>query len=481
MTHDNPTHMTKTTVIGFGLICGLFCLVGVISWIEITSLGSLTSTIYKHPLEVSNAALRASMGVVKMHRSMKDVVLSDEQLPLETAINYVEDEERIIMKKLDVIQEKILGTEGLILVKETRRLFVNWKPIREEVIDLVKKDDKKNAARITKGKGALHEAILEQKMLALTSYARGKADGFIEQANNLQERVFYSISISVAVGFFMSLIIAVITSRKLSTALNMHDIAVTEKEKLESQLRQALQVQADKLETAVAERTSELLKAKIFLEGVLENIEDGIVACDKEGVLSLFNRATEIFHGHEQQQLPPDKWATHYDLFLADGKTLMNMEDIPLFRAFQGEEVKDIEMVIAPKKGKKRFLLATGRALFDDTGLKYGAVVSMHDITEKKLAEDFLKKAHEELEIKVKERTKELQKALAEVKTLRGILPLCSYCKKVRDDSGYWEQVDVYIHKHSDADISHSICQECLKQHHPEEFNSLMSKGKIQD
>ena len=60
-----------------------------------------------------------------------------------------------------------------------------------------------------------------------------------------------------------------------------------------------------------------------------------------------------------------------------------------------------------------------------------------------------------------------LKKALDEVKTLRGILPICSYCKKVRDDKGYWEQVDIYIYKHSQADISHSICPNCAKKHYP--------------
>jgi CHASE1-domain containing sensor protein len=66
-----------------------------------------------------------------------------------------------------------------------------------------------------------------------------------------------------------------------------------------------------------------------------------------------------------------------------------------------------------------------------------------------------------------------LQQALDEVKTLRGILPLCSFCKKVRDDKGYWEQVDVYILKHSKADISHSICPDCSKKHYPEVFKDL--------
>jgi PleD family two-component response regulator len=62
----------------------------------------------------------------------------------------------------------------------------------------------------------------------------------------------------------------------------------------------------------------------------------------------------------------------------------------------------------------------------------------------------------------------QLQKALDEIKSLRGILPLCSFCKKIRDDKGYWEQVDVYIYKYSEADISHSICPDCMKEHYPD-------------
>ncbi len=60
-----------------------------------------------------------------------------------------------------------------------------------------------------------------------------------------------------------------------------------------------------------------------------------------------------------------------------------------------------------------------------------------------------------------------LQEAIAELKVLRGIIPVCSFCKKVRDDRGYWEQVEVYIKKHSDAKVSHGICPECLEKHYP--------------
>ena len=61
-----------------------------------------------------------------------------------------------------------------------------------------------------------------------------------------------------------------------------------------------------------------------------------------------------------------------------------------------------------------------------------------------------------------------LGKALAEVKILSGLLPICSHCKKIRDDKGYWGQIESYIHEHSDAEFSHSICPECAEKYYPE-------------
>jgi hypothetical protein len=62
----------------------------------------------------------------------------------------------------------------------------------------------------------------------------------------------------------------------------------------------------------------------------------------------------------------------------------------------------------------------------------------------------------------------DLQKTLKEVKALRGLLPICSSCKKVRDDKGYWNQIESYIQERSDAEFSHSICPECVKKLYPD-------------
>ncbi|MBU1194051.1 MAG: GAF domain-containing protein [Proteobacteria bacterium] len=62
----------------------------------------------------------------------------------------------------------------------------------------------------------------------------------------------------------------------------------------------------------------------------------------------------------------------------------------------------------------------------------------------------------------------ELRRALENVKQLSGLLPICSYCKKIRDDKGYWSQLELYIHEHSEARFSHGICQDCMKKHYPD-------------
>ena len=64
--------------------------------------------------------------------------------------------------------------------------------------------------------------------------------------------------------------------------------------------------------------------------------------------------------------------------------------------------------------------------------------------------------------------TRELKKALSEIKTLQGILPICANCKKIRDDAGYWKQIECYLSEHSNAQFSHGICPDCARHLYPD-------------
>ena len=73
-----------------------------------------------------------------------------------------------------------------------------------------------------------------------------------------------------------------------------------------------------------------------------------------------------------------------------------------------------------------------------------------------------------ELQAALAKRIEELQDALAQVKTLQGILPICMYCHKIRTDQESWERIESYISRHSDALFSHGLCPECLEKYYPE-------------
>ena len=76
----------------------------------------------------------------------------------------------------------------------------------------------------------------------------------------------------------------------------------------------------------------------------------------------------------------------------------------------------------------------------------------------------------------LREKNLQLQQAMDQIKTLRGIVPICMHCKKIRDDQGYWSQVEVYVRNHTEAEFSHSLCPDCASDHYPDYIGSNGSK-----
>lgn len=146
-------------------------------------------------------------------------------------------------------------------------------------------------------------------------------------------------------------------------------------------------------ETLETRRLSETLsRDRAFLQAVLENVADGIVACNAAGELTLFNETTRRLHGLPASPLGPDKLAEHYDLFQTDGVTPLAVRDIPLLRALEAGTVKNAELIIAPKNSaKKHHLTTSGRSFTDAQGNLLGAVVAMRDITAERAAEAALR------------------------------------------------------------------------------------------
>jgi two-component system, sensor histidine kinase and response regulator len=109
------------------------------------------------------------------------------------------------------------------------------------------------------------------------------------------------------------------------------------------------------------------------------------------------------------------------------------------------------------KNGELFWELASISPVVDDTGRVTHFVAIKEDITARKLAE------HEREQL-----VKRLEEALASVKTLRGLVPICAGCKRVREDGGFWSQVETYVAAHSEARFSHGLCPQCLQKFYPE-------------
>jgi diguanylate cyclase (GGDEF)-like protein/PAS domain S-box-containing protein len=125
----------------------------------------------------------------------------------------------------------------------------------------------------------------------------------------------------------------------------------------------------------------DLARERELLDVVLDSIDVGVVVCSRDGEVTVFNRAAKDIHGLPSAPLRPEQWAAHYRLFLADGKTQMAPEQIPLSRALGGETVENTEMIVKPADAAPRFLLASGRALYAKNGASIGAVIALKDVT----------------------------------------------------------------------------------------------------
>ena len=162
------------------------------------------------------------------------------------------------------------------------------------------------------------------------------------------------------------------------------------------------------------------------------------------------------------------------DLVITDIR-MPNMDGLQMSLAIH-ELSPEVRIIATTAHGESSYILEAIEAGIDHYILKPIDIGKFVAVIEKCgrdiMAQKIVQRHHAEMEKMVAD----LQAALAEIKILQGILPICRYCKNIRNEEGYWEQLENYISRYSKAEFSHSICLPCMKEHHPEEFESIMAR-----
>ena len=209
-----------------------------------------------------------------------------------------------------------------------------------------------------------------------------------------------------------------------------------------------------------------LIQIELF-ENMVQNCAVAIFAVDAKHRVIHWNRACEELTGIPCSRIlgTTDHWTPFYEVrrpTLSDLIVDRDLERMNDLYALHGPSLLipnglHAEGWYPAVGGRRRYLIFDASPVYHRSGELLGAVETLQDIT-------VLKQMEEE-----KERLNvELKEALQQIKTLSGLIPICAACKKIRDDKGYWNQLENYLEEHSDAVFSHGLCPECFREYFPE-------------
>jgi PAS domain S-box-containing protein len=186
--------------------------------------------------------------------------------------------------------------------------------------------------------------------------------------------------------------------------------------------------------------------SKDYVNAILTELADALIVFDMQGIIVTVNPGTTDLLDYGEAEL----LGNSIDLVLSPGEQVVRPAAL---QAAGG--VRNYETTYRRRDGSPVPVLFSAALLTRASG---GVLIvsTGRDISARKREEQL----REEL-------IAQLRDSMAKIKTLRGLIPICAACKKIRDDQGYWSQIELYIREHSEAEFTHGICPECMSRFYP--------------
>jgi len=212
--------------------------------------------------------------------------------------------------------------------------------------------------------------------------------------------------------------------------------------------RKYLKLLAHRVDSVMSQWHSEqaLMESEERYRELFEGASDLIQGVAIDGSILFVNRAWREAFGYSEEEVRGLKL-----MDIIDPSSLSHCMEA-FHRVVHGSPARNIEAVFRTREGGRIILEGNANCHFVD-GKPASTRAIFRDITEKKRAEEALRLANEEL-----------KRALDEVKQLQGLLPICMYCKKIRDDDDDWQEVETYVRQRTEAKFTHGVCPHCLEE-----------------
>jgi DNA-binding response OmpR family regulator len=229
------------------------------------------------------------------------------------------------------------------------------------------------------------------------------------------------------------------------------DLLLSTYEKAHHQNHELLSMQKE-----LRESNKRLAEEKAKTESIIAAIGDGISIQDRDLTIVYQNDMLISYFGDHRGE----------KCHQAYNESVTPCVPCPVLASFEDGVIRTTEMIRPTRKGVSSFEVTTS-PLRDAAGDIIACIEVARNVDQRK-----------KLEQERENLIQDLQEALASIKTMSGLIPICAGCKKIRVDSGFWQQIEAYISEHSDAVFSHGICPECAVRLYPEVFGDADEKSK---
>lgn len=338
----------------------VFLIYGFYAHYKIYTLSHSYQRNFDHALIVSDFALRSNCLILKMHRSLKDILLFH-NLSIANTLDVINAYEKTVDIYIGTLSKKLMDGSGYILVTNVKKLFDQWQPIREEIIALILAGDIQKATLITENRCEAHVAGLENAVHDLIIYAQKQVRTERESLKNAQKQT-HGILISILLGGCF--ILFPIVSRMIKAGNEIENIRDEEKEKLNVTLR---------------------------------SIGDGVITMDIDGKITMINKVAEELTGWSEKEAVGKTWN---DVFFIIDKHTKHPYGNPMIELLSGNIKTCVShlAILVSKDGIERIISSSGALIKDQRDIVSGTIIIFKDVTKEKENEAVIQKSERLLE-----------------------------------------------------------------------------------